>query len=62
MYVPDVWLLTVEGLHVPTTPLVDVWTNVGTVPPAQIVRLVPKLKVGVMFGETTTLNVAVVAH
>ena len=44
------------------TPLADVWTNVGTLPPAQIVRLVPKLNVGKMFGETTTLNVAVVAH
>lgn len=29
----------------------------GTVPPAQIVSVVPKPKVGVMFGATVTLNV-----
>jgi hypothetical protein len=27
-----------------------------------MVRLVPKLNVGVMFGETITVNVVVVAH
>lgn len=43
-------------------PLVDVLGNTGTVPPAQIVRLVPKLNAGVMFGLTVTVNVAVVAH
>jgi hypothetical protein len=42
--------------------LVDVVDNVGTVPPAQIVSVVPKLKVGVMFGAIVTVNVAVVAH
>ncbi len=31
-------------------------------PPAQIVRVVPKLNVGVMFGLTVTVNVVVVAH
>jgi len=36
--------------------------NAGTVPPAQIVRLVPKLKVGVIFGLTVTVNVVGTAH
>ena len=31
-------------------------------PPAQMVRLVPKLNVGVTFGFTVTVNVVVVAH
>ncbi len=55
-------LLTVAGLHVPVMPLVDVLGNVGTVPPEQIVNVVPKLNVGVMFGFTVTVNVVVVAH
>ena len=42
--------------------LVDVVGNTGTVPPAQITNVVPKLNVGVMFGLTVTVNVAVVAH
>ena len=36
--------------------------NAGTLPPAHMVSDVPKLKVGVMFGFTVTVNVAVVAH
>jgi hypothetical protein len=43
-------------------PLVDVVDKAGTVPPAQIVNVVPKLKAGVIFGLTVTVNVAVVAH
>jgi hypothetical protein len=42
--------------------LVDVAGNVGTVPPAQIASVVPKLNVGTMFGVTVTVKVAVVAH
>jgi hypothetical protein len=60
--VPLAVLLTVAGLHVPVILLVDVVGNVGTVPPEQIARAVPKLNVGVMFGFTVTVNVAVVAH
>ena len=52
----------VEGFHVPAMLLVDVSGSVGTVPPAQIVSAVPKLNVGVMFGFTVTVKVAVVAH
>ena len=50
------------GLHVPVMPFVDVVGNVGTDPPAQIVKLVPKLNVGVMFGLTVTVNVYGNAH
>jgi hypothetical protein len=55
-------VLTVAGLHVPVIPLPDVFGNAGTVPPSQIVNVVPKLNVGVMFGFTVTVNVVVVAH
>jgi hypothetical protein len=60
--VPEFALSTTEGLHVPITPFVDVVDKTGTVPPAQIVRLVPKLNVGVMLGAITTLNEALSAH
>ena len=55
-------LLTTEGFHVPVIPLLDVVGNNGTVPFEQIVSVVPKLNVGVMFGFTVTVNVAVVAQ
>jgi len=60
--VPEFRLSTTEGLHVPVIPFVDVVGSVGTVPPAQIVRFVPKLKVGVTVGLTVTVNVVVVPH
>jgi hypothetical protein len=60
--VPLAVLLTVDGLHVPVILLVDVVGNAGTVPPLQILSVVPKLNVGVMFGATVTVNVVVVAH
>ena len=62
VYVPLALLLTVDGLHVPVILLVDVAGNTGTVPPSQMLSVVPKLNVGVMFGFTVTVNVAVVAH
>jgi hypothetical protein len=40
----------------------DVAGSRGTLPPAQIVRDVPKLKVGTMLGVTVTENVAGIAH
>ena len=43
-------------------PFVDAAGNAGTVPPAQIVNVVPKLNVGVMFGLTVTVNVVGNAH
>ena len=54
--------MTDDGLHVPVIPLVDVAGNEGAVAPPQIVAEVPKLKVGVIFGLTVTVNVVVVAH
>ena len=53
---------TIEGLHVPVTPFVDVVDKVGTVLPEQIEREVPKLNVGVSIGLTVTVNVVVAAH
>jgi hypothetical protein len=41
---------------------VDVVGKVGTVPPEQIVRVVPKPNSGVVFGVTVTLNVVGNAH
>ena len=55
-------LLTVDGLQVPVILLLDVVGNAGTVPPEQIVNVVPKLNVGVMFGLTVTVKVAGTAH
>ena len=43
-------------------PFVDVVGKLGTDPPAQIVSVVPKIKVGVIFGLTVTVNVVVLAH
>jgi hypothetical protein len=62
VYVPLAVLLTVAGFHVPVTPLSDVVGNAGTVPPLQIVSVVPKLKVGTVFGTTVTVKVVVVPH
>jgi hypothetical protein len=60
--VPLAVLLTAAGLHVPVILLVDVVGNVGTIPPEQIVNVVPKLNVGVMLGATVTVNVVGNAH
>ena len=54
-------MLTTAGLQVPVTPLSDVVGNEGTIPPAQIVEF-PKLKVGMVFGVTVTVNVVVAVH
>lgn len=59
---PEFWLSTIDGLHVPVIPFVDVVGKAGTVPPAQIARLVPKLNAGGMLGLTVTVKIAVVAH
>ena len=50
------------GLHVPVIPFVEVTGKAGTDPPAQIVELVPKLKVGVRFGLTVSVNEVIVPH
>ena len=59
---PELLLSTTEGFHVPFIPFADVVGKVGTVPPAQIVNVVPKLNVGVRFGFTVTVNVVGTAH
>ena len=59
---PDVVLFTVAGLQVPAIPLEDVVGNTGAVAPEQMVTLPPKLKVGVTFCITVTVNVAFTAH
>ena len=53
---------TVAGLQVPEIPFSEFAGNEGTVAPAQIVRDVPKVNVGISFGFTVTVNIAVVAH
>jgi hypothetical protein len=55
-------LLTLDGLHVPVKPSMDVPGSEGTELPEQIDNEVPKLNVGVTFGFTVTEKVAVVAH
>ena len=59
---PEFWLSTTDGFHVPATPFVDVVDKVGMALPAQIVRDVPKLNVGVRIGFTVTVNVVVAIH
>jgi hypothetical protein len=55
-------LLTVAGLQLPVIPFMEVPGNAGTVPPEQIVRLVPKLNVGVVLDPTVTVKVVDTAH
>ncbi len=62
VYTPEARLSITEGLHAPVTPLSDVLGSVGTVAPAHIVSVVPKLNVGIVFGVTVTVKFVVVAH
>ena len=62
VYVPEFWLSTDEGFQVPVMPFADVAGNTGVAASAQIVIDVPKLKVGVIFGLTVTVNVVGTAH
>lgn len=59
---PEFWLSTTEGFHVPVIPFVDVLGSVGTASPAQIVKPVPKLNVGGIFGLTVTVKVNGMEH
>jgi hypothetical protein len=60
--VPELVLLTVEGLHVPVIPLLDVVGKAGAIPPEQIAAPAAILKVGVRLGFTVTVNVNGVVH
>ena len=53
---------TVAALQVPLIPLSEVVGSVGTADPAHMLREVPKLKVGVMFGFTVTVKLVLVAQ
>jgi hypothetical protein len=53
-------VLSSAGDQVPVIPLLDVVGNAFNVPPEQIGATA--VNVGVMFGLTTIVNVAVVAH
>ena len=57
VYIPLAWLFTTDGFQTPVIPLSDVPGNAGTVPPAHIVKLLPKLNAGIKFGVTVTLNI-----
>ena len=48
VYVPLFALSTTAGDQVPVTELLDVFGNVGTGSPSQILKVVPKVKVGVV--------------
>ena len=53
---------TTEGFHTPAIPLPERLGKTGTLPLAQIVSDVPKLKVGVVLGITVTFMEEVVPH
>ncbi len=55
-------MLMVAGLQVPVILFEEVVGKVGAVLPAQMVRLVPKPKVGVTIGFTVTVKVVGTAH
>lgn len=62
VYVPEEVLETTEGFQVPVIPFTEVAGSVGTLPLLQIVKEVPKLKVGVVLGVTVTNIDDVTAH
>jgi hypothetical protein len=62
VYTAEEVLLTVAGFQLPVIPSIEVEASTGTVPPEHTVNDVPYENVGVMFGFTVTVKVAVVAH
>ena len=62
VYIPLLALSTIAGDHEPVMKLIDEVGNVGTIPPEQILKVVPKLNVGVVCGVIVTINVEVLAH
>jgi hypothetical protein len=62
LYVPGLTLSIVTGLHAPVIPFVDVVGNTGTLPPLQMLNVVPNVNVGVLAGPIVTVKVACAAH
>jgi len=62
VYIAEAVLLTIEELQVPAIPLVDVDGRTGTLAPEQMVRDVPKAKMGVAFGVTVTFIITGIPH
>jgi len=62
VYIPEVVLLTIEGVQLPMIPFVDVEGRTGTLPPEQMESEVPKPNTGVAFVSTVTLIVAGIPH
>ncbi len=62
VYVPLLALSTIAGNHEPVMELLDEVGKVGTIPPEQILKVVPKVNVGVVCGVIVTINVVVLAH
>lgn len=62
VYTAEAWLSTDAVFHVPVIPFAEVVGKTGTLPPLQILKVVPKLNVGVMVGFTVTVKLVVVAH
>jgi hypothetical protein len=60
VYVPEFVLLTVAGLQVPVTRLIDVVGKTGLIEPEQIGAIA--VKVGVTVGFTVILKFVAIAH
>ena len=55
-------LSTIAGDHVPVMELLDDVGKAGTIPPEQILKVVPNENVGVVCGVIVTIKVVVLAH
>ena len=55
-------MVTTAGLQLPFIPLSDTVGRTGTFPPAQMLSVFPKLKVGVIFDTTVNVKVVGKAH
>jgi hypothetical protein len=62
VYVPLLALSTIAGDHVPVMELLEEVGKAGTIPPEQILKVVPKLKVGIVCGVIVTVRVVAVVH
>ncbi len=62
VYVPLLALSTIAGDHEPERELLEEVGNEGTIPPEQILKVVPNENVGVVCGVIVTVNVVMLAH